>query len=76
MNNNFQRVDLFSPILSAKKGKPPLVLKIGVQDQDVYTVGGPQISPIKPEAYVLISALPEDLRRRVETAVQVLAASV
>jgi hypothetical protein len=76
MNTRFQHVDLFSPILSAKKGKPPIVLRIGVQDQDVYTTGGPQASPIKPEAYVLMSALPEELRRRVETAVQVIVASI
>ena len=76
MNNKFQNVDLYSPILSSKKGKPPLVLRVGVQGQDQYTVEGPQVSPIKAENYVLLSALPDDLRRKVETAVQVLLTSI
>jgi hypothetical protein len=76
MNPKFQTVDLFSPMLSSRKGKPPLVIRIGVQDQDVYTTGGPQVSPIKPEPYVLLSALPEDLRKKVETAIQVITTSI
>lgn len=67
---DFQKVDLYSPILSARKGAAPLIIKVGVQQADLYTEGGPVVSNIKPEAYVLLSALPEDLRRRVEVAVQ------
>jgi hypothetical protein len=76
MNNKFQNVDLYSPILSSRKGKPPLVLKVGVQGLDQYTVEGPQISPIKPEHYVLLSALPEELRRKVETAIQAMLTNI
>lgn len=76
MSNRFQSVDLYSPILASRKGKPPLVLQVGVQKQDQYTVEGPQVSPIKAESYVLLSALPEDLRRKVETAVQALLTSI
>lgn len=65
-----QKVDLYSPIMSLHKGIPPLVLRIGVQHADTYTVGGPVSSPVRAESYVLLSALPEELRRRVETAVQ------
>lgn len=69
----FQKVDLYSPILASRKGPAPLLIKVGVQKADIYTEGGPVVSNIKPEAYVLLSALPEDLRRRVEVAVQALA---
>jgi len=67
---NVQKVDLYSPIVAIKKGPAPLVMRVGVQPTDVYTTEGALTSPLKIEAYVLLSALPEELRRRVETAVQ------
>lgn len=68
----FQKVDLYKPIAADKKGPAPLVVRVAVQNQDVYTSGGTHASPIRSEAYVLLSALPVDLRQRVETAVQAL----
>jgi hypothetical protein len=67
---NMQKVDLYSPIISSRKGPAPLVLRIGVQNADTYMEGGPVTSPMRAEAYVLLSALPTELRTRVETAVQ------
>jgi hypothetical protein len=67
---NFQRVDLYSPMLSSRKGPAPLVIRVGVQPGDIYTEGGALSSPLKQESYVLLSALPDELRRRVEVAVQ------
>jgi hypothetical protein len=67
---SFQHVDLYSPILASRKGPAPAIIKIGVQPADSYTVGGPVSSPVKVETYVLMSMLPDELRRRVETAVQ------
>jgi len=72
----FQTVNLYEPIAAAKKGPAPLVLRIGVQAVDMYTEAGTMTAPIKPEAYVLLSALPEALRRQVETAVQALIAGM
>jgi len=69
-----QRVDLYQPLMSNKKGAPPLVLRVGVQNADVYTQGGTATSPVRAEAYILLSALPEEIRRRVEIAVQALIA--
>ena len=69
---NPQLVDLYAPIMSSRKGNPPLVLRVGVSPVSVMTVGGAMNAPIKAEAYVLLSALPEELRRRVETALQVI----
>jgi hypothetical protein len=76
MNTKFQSVDLFSPILSSRKGKPPILIKVGVQDQAVYTIEGPQASPIKAEHYVLMSALPDDLKKKVENAIQMITSSI
>jgi hypothetical protein len=69
-----QKIDLYAPIMAARKGPPPIALRVGVQPADVHTVGGPLVSSVKAETYVLLSALPEELRRRVETAVQALIA--
>lgn len=68
----FQKVDLYKPIAADKKGPAPLVLRVAVQNADMYTTGGTYAAPIKSEAYVLLSALPADIRSRVETAVQAL----
>lgn len=69
---DYQQVDLFKPLLAHKKGSPPLVLRVGVQNVDMYTEGGAVTAPIRTEVYVLFSALPEDLRKRVETAIKLL----
>ena len=71
-----QRVNLFAPMMASQKGQPPLVLKVGVQPQDIMTVGGSMSSPPKVESYVLLSALPEEIRRRVETCVQAIVAGM
>ena len=72
----FQKVNLYAPIVASQKGQPPLILKVGVQPQDIMTVGGSMSSPPKIESYVLLSALPEEIRRRVETCVQAIVAGM
>ena len=67
-----QRVDLFQPLIADKVGAPPIVLRVGVLNHNSISEGVPQGGMVKPEAYVLLSVLPEDLRRRVELAVQML----
>lgn len=73
---SFQKVDLYSPILASRKGPAPLVIRVGVQPGDIFTEGGALSSPTKNEAYVLLSALPEELRRRVEVAVQAILSGI
>ena len=65
-----QKVNLYAPIMAAQKGNPPLVLQVGVQPADMMSVGGTVASPVKVESYVLLSILPDEIRRRVETVVQ------
>lgn len=71
-----QRVDLYQPMISSRVGPPPLVLNVGVQKTGVETAGGYVEGAIRPEHYVLLSALPEELRERVKTAVQALLSSM
>lgn len=66
----FQLVDLYAPIAASKIGPPPLALRIAVTPSANESVGGVPQSAVRPETYVLMSALPEELRRRVEIAVQ------
>lgn len=69
-HQQFQLVDLYAPIAASKIGPPPLALRIAITPSANETVGGVSRSAVRPETYVLLSALPEDLRRRVEIAVQ------
>jgi len=65
-----QNVDLYQPII-ATPGAPPLAIRVGVPQQASMSGGVPGAS-LKAETYVLLSALPEELRRRVELAVTAL----
>ena len=76
LHMEIQKVNLFAPMMSSQKGPPPLVMEVAVQPQDVMTVGGSMSSPVKVESYVLLSALPEEIRRRVETVVQAIVAGM
>ena len=69
-----QRVDLFQPIVACQAGSPPLVIRVGVPNNNSISEGVPQGGQYRPEAYVLLSAMPDDLRRRIELAVQAIVA--
>lgn len=65
-----QQVDLYQPIMSARVGAPPLVLRVGVTSNVSMMEGGVPQSTVHGEDYVLLSALPPELRERVKIAVQ------
>lgn len=67
-----QRVDLYQPIIAAGP-QPPLAIRVNVPNQYSISEGVPS-GNLKPETYVLLSAIPEELRRRVELAIQALLA--
>lgn len=67
-----QRVDLYQPIEAARAGAQPLVLRVAVRHGTDMVVGGVPSGSVKVENYVLLSALPEELRTRVVLAVQAL----
>ena len=71
-NIQAQRVNLYAPII-ATPGAPPLALRVGVTNQNSISEGVPAAS-VKAETYVLLSALPDELRQRVELTIQVLIA--
>lgn len=68
-----QKVNIYAPFVSDRVGHPPLVIRVGVQSSADNYVGGVPMG-MKAEAYILLSALPEELRARVELAVQALIA--
>jgi hypothetical protein len=68
-----QRIDLYQPIMAANANPAPLALRVGVPNNNSISEGVPS-GQLKVETYVLLSALPEDLRRRVDLAVQALLA--
>lgn len=65
-----QKIDLYQPIIHDKFGAPPITLRVGVQTIEGYVGGGVPATYLKPEIYVLLSALPSELQERVKTAVQ------
>jgi hypothetical protein len=71
-----QRIDLYQPMISNRIAPPPLVITVGVQKTGVETAGGYVEGALRPEHYVLLSALPDELRERVKTAIQVLSSAV
>ena len=70
--SGLQRIDLFQPILANAPGASPVALRIGVPNNNSIGGGVPSGGTVRVETYVLLSALPEELRRRVELAVQML----
>lgn len=69
--NQPQRVDLYQPMIAARSGPAPLALRVGVANATSFSEGVPS-GPMRVETYVLLSALPEELRRKVDLAVQLL----
>ena len=72
---DFQKVDLFKPILALHPAPAPIAIKIGVMPQYLYTQGGTSSSVPRAELYVRVSALPEEMQARVKSAIDVIAAS-
>ena len=68
-----QKVNLYVPMVADRGGPAPLALRVGVPNHNSISEGVPA-GGLRAETYVLLSALPEELRRRVELAVQALVA--
>jgi len=64
-----QSVDLYKPFINSRIGPAPLTLRVGVTPSNDMIAGGVQENAIKAETYVLISALPQELRERINMAV-------
>lgn len=65
-----QTIDLYQPIAGA--GPAPLVIRALVTPRTEHMVGGVPPNQTKVENYVLLSAMPDELKRRIEMAVQAL----
>ncbi len=70
-----QKLNLYDqPFVADRKGSPPLTITCTVLHNVDAIVGGVPASAQKNEVYVLLSSLPDELRARVVTAVQMLIA--
>jgi len=69
-----QQVDLYQPMIAVQAGPAPIALRVGVPNHNSISEGVPS-GGLRVEQYVLLSALPEELRRRVELAVQMMIAA-
>lgn len=63
--------NLYQPVYS-QHPHSPLVVRVVVGSNNQMIVGGVPAGPPKIENYVQLSSLPEELRQRVELAVQAL----
>jgi hypothetical protein len=70
-----QQVDLYQVMAANRIGPPPIVIHAIVRPNKSETVEGVQASATRGESYVLLSALPQELRERVKLAIQVLIAA-
>jgi hypothetical protein len=72
----FQKINIFEPIMADKVGSPPVVINALItRNNSGYAECVPG-NQQKIEQYVLLSSLPEELKRRVELAVQVLTSAL
>lgn len=65
-----QKVDLYQPLAHDRQAPAPLTLRVGIPTLNGYVEGGSPSAYLKPEVYVLLSALPTELQERVKTAIQ------
>jgi hypothetical protein len=72
----FQKINIFEPIMADKVGPPPVVINALITPSNVSFVGAVPANSQRVEKYVLLSALPEELRRRVELAIQVVSSAM
>jgi hypothetical protein len=72
---DFQKVDLFKPIMSIHPAPAPIALKIAVMPEALFTQGGSLTHKPQPELFVRISCLPEELQMRVKSALDMLVAA-
>lgn len=72
---SYQKVNPYQPMISEKVGPSPVIMKVGMPVQMAVSEGVP-VGSLKVETYVRLSALPEELRLRVETAIQFLSAGM
>ena len=67
-----QQIDLYAPIVANRQGSAPLTLRVGTYPNAGYSSSGQVSAGLKIEQYVLLSALPTELRAKVELAIQAL----
>lgn len=67
-----QVVDLMAPIVNARAGDPPLTFNVQTIVNAGLIEGATSHKVVKNDTYVRLSALPDEIRNRVVTAIQML----
>lgn len=70
------KANLFEPIHATTIGNPPMVVRTLVTTNQSHTAGGVPTGNQRWEAYVLLSALPEELQQRIKLAIQTLQSAI
>lgn len=66
------RANLYEPISALRVGPPPITIRAVITPNAEEIGGGVPEFSTRVETYVLFSALPDELKERVKTAVQAL----
>lgn len=74
--NMSNQTNIYEHVIADRQGPPPLVINVVTRPKAMEFVGGVPETSTKMESYVLFSALPEELRARVKTAVEALQAGM
>lgn len=76
MNSNSNVADLYTTVIAARQGPPPLVINVVSSPKTMEFVGGVPASSTRTDSYILFTALPQELQERVKVAVQALQSSI
>lgn len=68
--------NVYDVITADRQGPPPLVINVLTRPRTMEFVGGVPETSTRAESYVLFSALPEELQKRVRLSIEALQSSV
>ena len=71
-----QRVNVYEPLVADRQGPAPLAIRVGTYPPAGYSSSGQVTAGLKIEDYVRLSALPQELRAKVELALQAIIAGM
>jgi hypothetical protein len=73
---DFQLIDIYKPIASKTIGPAPIVINALITSSTAQTVNATMTKNQRIETYVLLSSLPQELKNKVELAIQMMQAAL
>ena len=74
--NMQNKANIYQPIHAEHVGPAPLVIRTIITPSNAMLVGGVPSDPRIAEDYVCVSALPQELQRRIQTAIESIIAAM